>query len=731
MLMIWLLCGPVLAQMQPQTALAGKNILILHEIEYNVPILVATNRALIEVLESGGISIRNQFYENLDFGRNPEPEHRKKVAELLQQRYSNRQVDLIVTTYAGALKFALNEGRTIFPQAPIIALYLAPGMEISESNRVIIRHSTAVDPSSTLESALKLLPKTKQVYVVSGVHINDKRLENVVRQEFKKWEGRLEFFYLSDLPMEKILATVSSLPENSIVLLPSLQTDVLGTIFTTREAVRRVSQASNAPVFGLVDVGLGYGLVGGYLISYELMGRKAGELGLEILRSGIQNAVGYPKNIEVRPIPMYDGRQLKRWGLNASALPKGSIVINRELTFWDFKYYIIGGIAVLLAQTLLVIGLLIQRQRKIRVEASLRQKTEELDQFFNVSLDIMCIANTDGYFLRLNPAVEKILGYTYEELMAKRLFEFVHPNDLGRTHEAISSLASQQKIFLFENRYRCKDGTYRWLQWSSVPVGKMIYAAARDITDRKRAEQEAFDARRELLRMDRLSRMGEMSASLSHELNQPLTAILSNAGAALRLLQADELSPGELKEILQDIVKDDKRAGDIIRSLRTLVSRDEGEREMISINDVLHEAVSLFRSEAIFRNIRIEMDLADPLPLLYINKVQIQQVLINLMMNAGESMTRDEFANKAIVLQTLVSQGGMVQVAVRDFGSGIEEPDLRRIFEPFFTTKRSGLGMGLSLSRSIIESHGGHIWAENNPDKGITFYFDLPGISDR
>ena len=218
------------AQTKPQVDLTGKNVLILHDLEFNVPILVATNRGLMEVLESGGIDIRNQFYENLDFGRNPDPEHRKKVAELLWQRYSNRQIDLIVTTYAGALKFALNEGLTIFPQAPIIALYLAPGIEIAKSNRVILRHSTAVDPSRTLESALKLLPKTKQVYVVSGAHINDRRLENLVRQEFKKWEGRLEFFYLSNLPMEKILATVASLPANSIVLLPSFQTDVHGTV---------------------------------------------------------------------------------------------------------------------------------------------------------------------------------------------------------------------------------------------------------------------------------------------------------------------------------------------------------------------------------------------------------------------------------------------------------------------------------------------------------------------
>jgi two-component system sensor kinase FixL len=120
------------------------------------------------------------------------------------------------------------------------------------------------------------------------------------------------------------------------------------------------------------------------------------------------------------------------------------------------------------------------------------------------------------------------------------------------------------------------------------------------------------------------------------------------------------------------------------------------------------------------------MDLADALPLVHINKVQIQQVLINLMTNAAESMTQDESADRVILLQTAASGEGVVKVAVRDFGSGIEEQALRKIFEPFFTTKRSGLGMGLSLSRSIIESHGGHIWAENNPDKGMTFYFDLP-----
>ena len=148
------------------------------------------------------------------------------------------------------------------------------------------------------------------------------------------------------------------------------------------------------------------------------------------------------------------------------------------------------GIAVFLAQTLLVIGLIGSEAPQEKVaEESLRQKTEELDQFFNVTLDLFCIANTDGYFLRLNPAWERILGYTAEELMAKRFLDFVHPDDLEKTREVVSTWHPSRKCLHFENRYRCKDGTYRWLEWTSAPAGNLIYAAARDVTEHKQAEE--------------------------------------------------------------------------------------------------------------------------------------------------------------------------------------------------------------------------------------------------
>ena len=208
---------------------------------------------------------------------------------------------------------------------------------------------------------------------------------------------------------------------------------------------------------------------------------------LDTLRpGGIPGANLFFESMDLRRNP---GPEFRRLLVEQMRL-EWSPVINREFTLWDFRYYIIGALVFCLLETALIIFLIVQRHRKKSSEDSLRERTEELDQFFNVSLDLLCIANTDGYFLRLNSAWETTLGYTREELMAKRFLEFVHPDDLDRTRDFISILVSQQKIFFFENRYRCKDGTYRWLQWSSAPAGNLVYAAARDVTKHKEVQEK-------------------------------------------------------------------------------------------------------------------------------------------------------------------------------------------------------------------------------------------------
>ena len=479
---------PALAQSEPKVDLTGKNILILHSHEGNAPVFLETDKGLSNTLQSGGIPSLNQFFESLDLRRNPGPEHRKLLAEQMRMRYSHRKLDMIITMYPEAMEFVLKDCRDVLPDVPILALYLPQSFEVPETGRIIIGHFPTPDIIGTIEIALRLVPGAKRVYVVSGAHEVDRRVEDLARRISKKWEGQLEFLYLSHMPFEDILATVSSVPPGSIILALAFSQDVTGKNELTPEVAQRLSQVSMAPIFGILDVTLGRGITGGSLMSFERIGTRAGQLALDILR-GTKTPENIPDVLDVPSIPMFDWRQLRRWNLSVSALPKGSIVINKEATLSDFRYYIIGALAFCLAETALIILLVVQKRRKKSAEESLRQKSEELDQLFNITLDLLCIANTDGYFLRLNPAVERVLGYTRKELMARPLFDLVHPDDVERTRKAVAALGSQQKLFSFENRYRCKDGTYRWLEWSSAPAGKLFYAAARDITERKKVEE--------------------------------------------------------------------------------------------------------------------------------------------------------------------------------------------------------------------------------------------------
>jgi PAS domain S-box-containing protein len=503
---ILLICGllsrPVCTHAQaaqPQIPLEGKNILVLHAFEANMPMAVKTVQGLITALDGGGLGVKNQFYESLDLARHPDPEHRRRLVELMRQRYGDRKIDLIVTTYADALQFVLNEGSTLFPNAPVLATYLPPGLPVPRTDRRIIPHSMSLDMKGTLRAALGLVPEAKRVWIVSDVFPGHKQYELQARRDFKEWEGRLEFRYLSDMPLEGMLAAVSSAPPGTIVIYIAVLRDVTGKVYTPRDVVQRMSRVSTAPIFGLYDTLLGYGIAGGSIASHEAVGTGAGRLALKILGDPQGQEHG-PATLDIPPMPMFDWRQLRHWNLDEGSLPEGSIVINKELTLRDFKYYIIGALAFIIAQSLLIAGLLLHRRRRRSAEESLSQKTEELDQFFNISLDLLCIANIDGYFLRLNLTWEKVLGYSRQELMAKPFLEFVHPDDLGKTQEAVSALASQSKLISFENRYRCRDGTYRWFEWTAAPVGKMIHAVARDVTEHKLAEE----ALQERLRFEQL-----------------------------------------------------------------------------------------------------------------------------------------------------------------------------------------------------------------------------------
>src|SRR5512136_551508 len=245
-----------------------------------------------------------------------------------------------------------------------------------------------------------------------------------------------------------------------------------------------------------------------------------------------------------------------------------------------------------------------------------------------------------------------------------------------------------------------------------------------NVLERRQAEAEVNRARQQLLHVERSARLGELTASLAHELNQPLTAILSNAQAALRFLKSGQVNLDEFREILNDIVHDDQRAGNVIRSLRSMMKREEGERNPIILNDVFRDVTQIFNAESVFRNVHIDTEFDESLPPVLGDKVQLQQVVLNLIVNAADAMSQNPPEQRKIILRTQVKDD-RIRVTIRDLGPGIDKGDLDRIFQPFFTTKGTGLGMGLAVSQTIVEAHGGHIWAENSPDGGATFFIDL------
>jgi PAS domain S-box-containing protein len=728
---ILLICGliscpvPTNAQTQPQNPLSGKNVLILHSLEANMPLNVRTDRAIMASLEAGGVGLKAQFYEYLDLHRHPGVKHRQRLVEMLRVRYDDLKIDAIITLYPEALQFVLDEGQTIFPDAPIVALYMYPGFEASKTGRRIFQHVLMNDIGGTFESALKLVPEAKRVYVVSGVHPLDKKNEAQARLGLQKWQGRLDFRYLTDISLEEMLAAISGTPRDTIILYLAVSADNTGKTYNPRDVAERLSRVANGPVFGLYESILGYGIAGGSLVSYDGIGTQAGQLVLNILR-GTQGPENTPAVLDVPPVPMFDWRQLRHWNLDEDVLPKGSIVVNREFTFWDLKYYIIGALVFIMAQSFLIAGLWVQKRRKRSVEESLRQKTEELDQFFNLSLELLCIANTDGYFLRLNPAWEKSLGYSREELMAKRFLDFVHPDDLDRTQKAVSGLASQQKVIYFENRYRCKDGTYRWLEWNSAPAGNLIYAAAHDVTERLKEEVEARQHREELAHVTRVAMIGELTTSLAHEINQPLTAILSNAEAAQRFLSQASPDISEVRQILDDIIRDDRRANDVVRKVRALVKKEKLRAEPLNLNEVILVVIDLIRADSLLQGLSLDTDLSPRLASIHGDGIQLQQVILNLILNSAAAMRNSPSGQRKIMVRTAMLDSRTVKTFVKDFGTGIDEHHIDRLFEPFYTTKPEGLGMGLSISQTIIKAHGGTMEAWNNREGGATFAFTLP-----
>ena len=308
----------------------------------------------------------------------------------------------------------------------------------------------------------------------------------------------------------------------------------------------------------------------------------------------------------------------------------------------------------------------------------------------------------------------------------------VHPEDRERASEMFWDGVRSGKGFSFETRsLRAEDGTYRWHLQQAVPLrdpgGKVIkfVGTTTDIDDQKRIEDALRQVQADLARINRVTTMGELAASLAHELAQPIGGAMTNANACLRWLGRDKPEFDEVHAAVTRIVRDSKRAGEIIGRIRSQFQRGARRREVVDLNEINRETVALLRGEAVRHNILVRTQLAADLPRTLGDRVELQQVAMNLIINSIEAM-KDVDGRREMIIKSQRVESEQILVSVSDTGTGFPPQLAEQIFDPFFTTKPHGTGMGLRISRSIIESHGGRLWASGISGRGATFQFTLP-----
>jgi signal transduction histidine kinase/ABC-type uncharacterized transport system substrate-binding protein len=530
----------------------------------------------------------------------------RDFASYLHALFSDRELDIILTTGAPAADFVVQFRQNLFPGTPVVLAavnqQLVPYSALSANDAVA---PVNIDLIGAIENILQVLPDTNNIAVVMGNSRHEQNFVEQMRTALQPLANRVTFTWFNELSFNEMMQRAAKLPSHSAIFWLALIVDAAGASHQEFDAMTLLRAVANAPIFSFVDAYLGKGIVGGPLISVRDVGNAAAHAAVRILDGGT------PGDVRTSPIvlgtPKFDWRELQRWNISESRLPPGSKVLFRPPTAWDqYRWQIILIATAFLLQSALIAGLGFEHRRRRNAE-----------------------------------------------ILARR--------SMG-----------------------------------------------------------------ELANMNRVATAGELSASIAHEMKQPLAAMVTNVRAGLRWLGAAEPNLEETRVALQNVVKDGNRAAEVIDSVRAMFKKEQTERTPLNLNDLIRSVLYLLRDELQPQHIILRTNLDPQLPPVQGHRGELQQVILNLVRNAADAMKDITYRPRVLTIKSETQPPNDVLISIADSGSGINPKDINHIFDAFFTTKSNGMGMGLSICKSIIDDHGGRLWASPNLKHGSVFNVSLP-----
>jgi signal transduction histidine kinase len=587
-----------------------RSVLIITQSSPSSAGAVAMFDAISAALNVGTAQPVTIYTEHLDLNRFPTPRNKDISREYIREKYRGTPIGVVVVDGPLALDFVLGWRGEIGAEIPVV---FSGFDELIVDRMKVPLNVTGFAIQKRLgdmvRAARVIVPDLKRIALVGDPFERD-AYRSSYKRELAVLATELDVLDFTGLSMIEIRRRVAALPDDTAVLYTAIFVDGAGAVYTPQSALVAVAKATNRPIVIDVESQLGYGGVGGFIDSLVSRAQETARLATRILDGESASQIPVAKVSVIKPI--FDWRELQRWGISEARLPPGSEVRFREATAWErYSNQIVLIAAALLIQTTLIIALFHERRHRRNAEATSRSA-----------------------------------------------------------------------------------------------IGKLAH-------------------------MNQVATAGELSASIAHEVNQPLAAIVTNANAALRWLKHQTPDLDEVSAALNRVVSAGHRASEVIGSVRAMFKNDSQQKTPVDLNALIQDVLGLLHGELQTQGILVQTGLSRPLPLVLGHNGQLQQVVLNLIRNAADAMAPVSSRARVLGVKTAVYESDGVLVLVEDSGMGIDPKNLERIFESFFTTKSQGMGMGLSICRSIIEAHDGKLWASSGTGRGSIFNIQLPVFRPR